>query len=100
MALENEEDGYRRRRLYVSCLRLFLRQDGHLPGGQPDLSQIHDHLALRSDDAVPAADARRGQKARRGERRCEVFKDFQPKQFLFCLLASIVYVVLMHFFMG
>ena len=28
----------------------------------------------------------------------EVFKDFQPKQFLFCLLASIVYVVLMHFF--
>ena len=28
----------------------------------------------------------------------EAFKDFQPKQFLFCLLASIVYVVLMHFF--
>ena len=27
-----------------------------------------------------------------------VFKDFQPKQFLFCLLGAIGYVVLMYFF--
>ena len=28
----------------------------------------------------------------------EVFKDFEPKQFLVCLLGAILYVVLMHFF--
>ena len=27
-----------------------------------------------------------------------VFKDFEPKQFLVCLLGAILYVVLMHFF--
>ena len=29
----------------------------------------------------------------------EVFKDFQPAQFFVCLLGSILYVVLMHFFL-
>ena len=67
--LENEEDGFRCGGLHVSRLRLLLQRDAQTEGGQPDISQIHDHPAVRADDALPGRNAHRSEKTRCGERR-------------------------------